>query len=87
MKTDQLTEVIQTLAREGIQSVYVEGGPTLANAFMNNQLVNKVIEYLSPQFLGKAGTAGILPSSRMALKNLKIEQLSNNLRIVGEIDV
>ena len=87
MKTDQLTEVIQTLAREGIQSVYVEGGPTLANAFMNNQLVNKVIEYLSPQFLGKAGTAGILPSSRMALKNLKIEQLSNNLRIAGEIDV
>ncbi len=40
MKTDQLSEIIQTLTEEGIQSVYVEGGPILANAFMNDELMN-----------------------------------------------
>ncbi len=87
MKTDQLSEIIQTLTEEGIQSVYVEGGPILANAFMNDELGNELIEYLSPHFLGKAGTAGILPSCKIMLKNVKFEQLSGNLRIAGEIDV
>lgn len=87
MKTDQLGEVIRVLSKEGIQSVYVEGGPTLARSLLNNRLANELIEYLNPRLIGKAGTSGIIPAQDIKLDNIKFEQLEDNIRIEGEINV
>ncbi|RVU71848.1 MULTISPECIES: bifunctional diaminohydroxyphosphoribosylaminopyrimidine deaminase/5-amino-6-(5-phosphoribosylamino)uracil reductase RibD [Lactobacillus] len=87
MRTNQLAEVMGTLTQEGIQSVYVEGGPTVAKTFVNEHLANYLIEYLSPNLLGKNGDLGLLANHPVTLKNVQIEQLADNLRIAGEINV
>ena len=87
MKTDALSEVINKLSNKEIQSVYVEGGSSLASSIINENLANYFIEYLSPIFLGKDGSSGVVPDTKINLKHIKIEQLEDNLRIAGEINV
>lgn len=87
LQTGKLSETIDYLTKNEIQSVYVEGGPTLANSLINESLANDFIEYLNPQFLGKNGQSALVPDQNVELKNLKIENLAGNLRIAGEINV
>jgi diaminohydroxyphosphoribosylaminopyrimidine deaminase/5-amino-6-(5-phosphoribosylamino)uracil reductase len=55
--TESPTEVMTALAAEGIQHVLLEGGPTLAAAFVRNGLVDRVIWYLAPKLLGSGAAA------------------------------
>lgn len=87
MKNALITEVIKKLTNEEIQSVYVEGGPTLANALLAEGQVNNLITYISPILLGQKGKLGISPSSKTTLHNLRAEKLDDNFRIEGEINV
>lgn len=87
LKTKQIKEVLSLLAKEEVQSVYLEGGPTLAAAFLKAGLVNRVIDYVSPRFLGNKGQFAVLPEQEINLHQVKIEKLADNLRIEGEIHV
>ncbi len=87
MKSNELSEVVNKLAQREIQSIYVEGGPTLARSFLNEDLANELIDYIPPTFLGSAGPAGVLPRGNLNLHNVQIENLNNNIRIDGEINV
>lgn len=87
LKTDQIKEVLSVLAKKEVQSVYLEGGPTLAAAFLKAGLVNRVIDYVSPRFLGNKGQFAVLPEQEINLHQVKIEKLADNLRIEGEIHV
>lgn len=49
--------VLKTLAERGIVSVLLEGGPTLAAAFMRAGRIDKVVAYLAPAFLGEGKAA------------------------------
>lgn len=53
-----LTKLMTALYERGIRSALLEGGPTLAGSFLRERLVDKVIAYLSPMFLG-AGIAAL----------------------------
>lgn len=48
-----LYEVLHVLAKKGISSVLVEGGPTLRNAFFSANLVSEVQTYLGAVIVGK----------------------------------
>lgn len=41
----------------GVQSVFVEGGPTVASAFLREHLVDELLVYLAPMLLGGPRTA------------------------------
>lgn len=41
-------DIAQLLGEKGIQSVYLEGGPTLAKAFLDADLADDLITYLAP---------------------------------------
>lgn len=43
---------LRDLARRGIRSLFVEGGPTLASAFIAAGLADEVLVYLAPALLG-----------------------------------
>jgi diaminohydroxyphosphoribosylaminopyrimidine deaminase/5-amino-6-(5-phosphoribosylamino)uracil reductase len=43
---------LQILADRGIRQVWLEGGPTLARAFLTAGLVDEVVAYLAPALLG-----------------------------------
>ncbi len=50
--------VVATLAERGVASVLLEGGPTLAGAFIEAGLVDRVVCYVAPMLLG-AGAAAL----------------------------
>lgn len=85
LDSDDINEVIEILATEEIQSVYVEGGPTLEKVLLDHDLVNEVINYLSPTYFGDIGLEGAVPSHNLKLKNVNIEALDNNIRIDGDV--
>ncbi|HEY4975920.1 MAG TPA: dihydrofolate reductase family protein, partial [Gaiellaceae bacterium] len=45
-------EELAALAQEGVQSLLFEGGPTLATAFVNADLVDKLLVFVTPHLAG-----------------------------------
>src|SRR6185369_1954173 len=66
----ELDEVLKDLGSRSIQSVLVEGGSTVAGAFMDAGLVNKVTFFIAPKIVG--GTAA--PS---AIGGAGVEKMSD----------
>ena len=56
LRTGALGDELATLAGEGVQSLLLEGGPTIATAFFEQALVDKVLLFVAPQLAG-AGPA------------------------------
>jgi diaminohydroxyphosphoribosylaminopyrimidine deaminase/5-amino-6-(5-phosphoribosylamino)uracil reductase len=52
ISADTPEKVLADLHSRGVISVLLEGGPTLAGAFWNDGLIDKVIGYVSPVLLG-----------------------------------
>ena len=75
LTTHDVGAVLATLYDRGVRSVLLEGGPTLAGAFVRAGAVDRVLAYLAPALLG-AGPA--------ALTGAGISTLASALRL--EID-
>ncbi|MGB8021321.1 MAG: bifunctional diaminohydroxyphosphoribosylaminopyrimidine deaminase/5-amino-6-(5-phosphoribosylamino)uracil reductase RibD, partial [Candidatus Nanopelagicales bacterium] len=56
--TETPAQVLAALADEDVQHVLLEGGPTLAAAFVRAGLADRVVWYLAPKLLG-SGTPGV----------------------------
>jgi diaminohydroxyphosphoribosylaminopyrimidine deaminase / 5-amino-6-(5-phosphoribosylamino)uracil reductase len=48
-----LAEELAALAAEGVQSLLLEGGPTLASAFLDADLVDKLLVFVAPTLSGE----------------------------------
>src|SRR5665811_2274988 len=57
LATHDPAEALKTLAENEIHHVWLEGGPTVAAAFVEAGLVDEVIAYLAPAFLGSGAPA------------------------------
>ena len=65
VRSGPLVEELQTLGAEGVQSLLLEGGPTLAAAFLAADLVDKVLLFVAPRLVGDGpGILAALPSTR-----------------------
>jgi diaminohydroxyphosphoribosylaminopyrimidine deaminase/5-amino-6-(5-phosphoribosylamino)uracil reductase len=51
-----LEEELGRLAEEGVQSLLLEGGPTLATAFMEAGLIDKLLVFVAPKLAGSGPT-------------------------------
>ena len=49
---DDLTGMLAALRDRGVQRVFVEGGPTIASAFLRADLVDEVLAYVAPVLIG-----------------------------------
>lgn len=79
---------LHELQRSGIRSLFVEGGPTLASAFLAAGLVDEVLVYLAPALLGgprlaldDLGVATIADAVRLELA--AVERLGDDLLVVA----
>ena len=52
LRTGLLQDELQALAEEGVQSLLLEGGPTLATAFLEQGLVDKFLLFVAPRLSG-----------------------------------
>ena len=86
--TRNLDEVLTWLYEQGIRRAYVEGGPTLASAFVREGLVDEYLVYLAPKLLGgdklALGDLGV-PSIAEAreLRILSVESLGDDILITA----
>lgn len=77
--THDLGAVLDDLGGRGIQSVFVEGGPTVESALVRDGLVDEVLVYIAPALLG---------GSRLALGDLGVPDISAARRLeVASIDI
>ena len=53
LRSGPLEEELRALAVEGVQSLLLEGGPTLATAFLEADLVDKLLLFVAPMFAGQ----------------------------------
>jgi diaminohydroxyphosphoribosylaminopyrimidine deaminase / 5-amino-6-(5-phosphoribosylamino)uracil reductase len=85
LRSGPLEEELRALAAEGVQSLLLEGGPTLAQSFLRADLVDKVLLYLAPVIAG-SGTlfAPELPSA-VALRRLKAERVRDDVLLSGYV--
>ncbi len=52
LRSGALTDELRSLAEEGVQSLLLEGGPTLATAFFEADLVDKLLVFVAPTLAG-----------------------------------
>lgn len=78
--------VVEECGKRGLQSLYVEGGPTIHQAFLSTGLVNEAITYLAPRFLGKNGVDGFQAENPLTGRKVDFKQLGDNLRISERIE-
>ncbi|RFA16686.1 riboflavin biosynthesis protein RibD [Subtercola boreus] len=71
--THDLPAVLDDLFDNGVRSVFVEGGPTLASAFVRAGLVDEFVVYLAPVLVGGPG---------LALSDLGVPSLPDARRLV-----
>jgi diaminohydroxyphosphoribosylaminopyrimidine deaminase/5-amino-6-(5-phosphoribosylamino)uracil reductase len=53
-------ELATVLGKRDVQSMLVEGGPTLAWSFVRDDMVDKVVMYLAPILVGGVGAASAI---------------------------
>ncbi|WCM56208.1 bifunctional diaminohydroxyphosphoribosylaminopyrimidine deaminase/5-amino-6-(5-phosphoribosylamino)uracil reductase RibD [Microbacterium sp. EF45047] len=68
-----LTAVLADLRERGIQRVFVEGGPTLASAFIAAGLADSILAYIAPVLLG---------GDRLALTDVGVATITDARRLV-----
>jgi diaminohydroxyphosphoribosylaminopyrimidine deaminase/5-amino-6-(5-phosphoribosylamino)uracil reductase len=71
-KNRNLPELLESLFTKGTRSVYLEGGPTLASAFVAQRLVNEFHITMGPMLLG---------GPQMAIQDLGISTMSDSIRL------
>ena len=84
--------VLAALAERGVQSVLIEGGPTVAAAFLEAGLVDKVTFLIAPILIGGgdapsviAGTGVTTLTDAPRLHDVAVRQLGDDLEVSGYV--
>lgn len=80
LRAGDLRAELEDLAAEGIQSLLLEGGPTLAQAFLDADLVDRLLLFVAPVLAGGDGP-GFAPRLRSPrrLHRLQVEQVGEDV--------
>jgi diaminohydroxyphosphoribosylaminopyrimidine deaminase / 5-amino-6-(5-phosphoribosylamino)uracil reductase len=86
LRSGPLDDELRSLAAEGVQSLLLEGGPTLAAAFLEANLVDKLLVFVAP-VLGGAGPRLVapLPSAR-TLSHLTARPVGEDVLLQAYVD-
>ena len=75
LRTDPLEQELRALGAEGVQSLLLEGGPTLATAFLERDLVDRLLVFVAPTIAGEGQLLlGALPQP-VSLHRFRVEPL------------
>jgi len=79
LRSGLLEDELRSLALEGVQTLLLEGGPTLAASFFAADLVDKLLLFVAPKLAGEGPglVAGL--AAPVALKRLSTEQVGEDV--------
>jgi diaminohydroxyphosphoribosylaminopyrimidine deaminase/5-amino-6-(5-phosphoribosylamino)uracil reductase len=81
-----LDEELARLAEAGVQSLLLEGGPTLATSFLRAGLLDKLLVFVAPQVSGSGPTLfGELPEP-VELRRLKSRRLGEDVLLTAYVN-
>jgi len=85
LRSGPLGDELRALAAEGVQSLLLEGGPTLAGAFLRAGLVDRLLLYVAPTLAG-AGP-GVLDGldSPLALLHLTCRRIGDDVLLEARL--
>jgi diaminohydroxyphosphoribosylaminopyrimidine deaminase/5-amino-6-(5-phosphoribosylamino)uracil reductase len=87
LRSGPLDEELAALAGEGVQSLLLEGGPTLATAFLEQDLVDKLLVFVAPMLAGEGPRLlGKLEKPR-ALEHVAVRQVGDDVLVEAYIHV
>ena len=88
-----IEKLLDILGQQNICSILVEGGATLSGSFVAKKLVDKVYFFIAPKIVGGkeaktpvAGTGILNLQEALALKDIQIEKLEEDVLIIGRVD-
>ena len=88
-----IEKLLNILGQQNICSILVEGGATLSGSFVAKKLVDKVYFFIAPKIIGGkeaktpvAGTGILNLQEALALKDIQIEKLEEDVLIIGRVD-
>ena len=85
LRSGALREELELLAEDGVQSFLLEGGPTLAAAFLEQDLVDKMLVFVAPKLAGEgSGMLAGLPAP-VALTRFESRPIGDDVVIQGYI--
>ena len=80
-----LDETLKRLAAEGVQSLLLEGGPTLASSFLREVLVDKLLLFVAPTLAGSGPRWVEELGASLSLAGLEAERVGDDLLLTGYI--
>jgi diaminohydroxyphosphoribosylaminopyrimidine deaminase / 5-amino-6-(5-phosphoribosylamino)uracil reductase len=84
-RSRELAEELADLAGEGVRSLLLEGGPTLAGAFFAADLVDKLLVFVAPRLSGSGpGLVASLPEP-VRLRRLTCEPVGEDLLLTAYV--
>lgn len=88
-----IEKLLDILGQQNICSILVEGGATLSGSFVAKKLVDKVYFFIAPKIVGGkeaktpvTGTGILNLQEALALKDIQIEKLEEDILIIGRVD-
>ena len=85
VRSGPLADELQALAREGVQSVLLEGGPTLATSFLREDFVDKLLLFVAPQVAGAGLTFAPELEDLVRLSHMTAERLGDDVLLTGYV--
>lgn len=82
-----IESLVDYLSQEGVQSLYVEGGARIHDAFIKEGLWDAFISYLAPKIIAGNGlpatSSDRVSQELLDLKDVKVQQIGQDIRISG----
>jgi diaminohydroxyphosphoribosylaminopyrimidine deaminase / 5-amino-6-(5-phosphoribosylamino)uracil reductase len=85
-RSGPLREELAVLASEGVQSLLLEGGPTLAGAFFAEGLVDKLLVFVAPKLAGAGPRAFERARTRATLRRLTALPVGEDLLLSAYVN-
>jgi diaminohydroxyphosphoribosylaminopyrimidine deaminase/5-amino-6-(5-phosphoribosylamino)uracil reductase len=85
LRSGALVDELAALAAEGVQSLLLEGGPTLAASFLRADLVDKVLLFVAPTIAGSGPSFTPSLTAPVELKRLTAEHVGDDLLLSGYV--
>jgi diaminohydroxyphosphoribosylaminopyrimidine deaminase/5-amino-6-(5-phosphoribosylamino)uracil reductase len=85
LRSGLLAEELTALAQQGVQSLLLEGGPTLATALINADLVDKLLVFVTPHLAGSGPKLFGELTRSLRLSRVSTEQIGQDVLISAYI--
>jgi diaminohydroxyphosphoribosylaminopyrimidine deaminase / 5-amino-6-(5-phosphoribosylamino)uracil reductase len=85
LRSGPLEDELRALAVEGVQSLLLEGGPTLAESFLRANLVDKVLLFVAPTIAGRGVAFQPRLEVPVPLQRLRADRVGDDLLLSAYI--